>query len=150
MLMEDLKTAFDKGLTIIDINQQVHRFVHSLDDYENRLKKVFVLLNLVAEADTIIRSVDTDAFISDICERIIKLNQEAVKLDAEYHAQLVQNDMVLQILTDSSVNRVEEIKKEIATLLNEYDDIIKTLVDIREKMTIEEQIAEENKNGTNA
>lgn len=147
--MEDLKAMMDKGLPIFEINKQTHQFVHSIDGHENRLKKVFVLLHIVAEAERIINTVDKDGFISDILERIMKLDQDAKNLNVEYRAQLIQNDEVLQILTDSSDNRVEDIKKEISTLLNEYDSIIKNMVDIREKMSIEEQIDVEKANGTN-
>lgn len=147
--MEDLKTMMD-SLPIVDVNKNVHQFIHSADEYENRLKKVFVLLSLISEAAKMIKAVGTDDFISDICESINKLEQDAKKLEAEYRAQLMQNDEVLQILTNSSDNQVEKIKREISNLLSEYDSIIKNMVERREKMTIEEQITVENNNATNA
>ena len=105
---------------------------------------------LIAEADNALRAVGMDGFISDIRERVNSIDLQTVKDTAEYHGQLAQNDIIARLLTNPSDNNIEDIRRQISTLLNEYDAAIKLLVELREKMTIEQQIAAENINGTHA
>jgi flagellar motility protein MotE (MotC chaperone) len=146
--MEDLKHLLDNA-NLTEINQEVHQFVHSADGYENRLKLVFALQYLNVESDKLLRTVDMDGFISDIQERIGNLNKQSEKMCAEYHAELTQNDLVARALADSSDNRIEDIQHQISKLLEEYDAAIKTLVELREKMSIEQQISAEGKDVKN-
>lgn len=140
--MENLKDLLDsKSLT--DINNELHQFVHSAEGYENRLKLVFALLYLVNEADAVVKSVDLESFISDIRERVGELDGQSEKLGAEYHAHIAENTKVAQILAGNSNDRIEDIQHQISMLLAEYDDVIKKLVETREKMSIEQQISAE-------
>ena len=148
--MEDLKAMLDKRMPIADINQQIYQFIHSIDGHDNRLKIVFVLLYLLAETDKLIQTINPDDFIKDVRERMVELHKNAEQIGVKYHSHLMQNYAVTQLLTDSSNNRFETIQKQISTLLNEYDDMIKVLVEIREEMSVEQQISTEKNNGSNA
>lgn len=140
----------DKRMPIADINQQIYQFIHSIDGHDNRLKIVFVLLYLLAETDKLIQTINPDDFIKDVRERMVELHKNAEQIGVKYHSHLMQNYAVTQLLTDSSNNRFETIQKQISTLLNEYDDMIKVLVEIREEMSVEQQISTEKNNGSNA
>jgi archaellum component FlaC len=147
--MDNLKSLLESQ-DLANINRELYQFIHSAEGYENRLKKVFALMYLIAEADNALRAVGMDGFISDIRERVNSIDLQTVKDTAEYHGQLAQNDIIARLLTNPSDNNIEDIRRQISTLLNEYDAAIKLLVELREKMTIEQQIAAENINGTHA
>ena len=147
--MDNLKSLLESQ-DLTNINRELYQFIHSAEGYENRLKKVFALMCLIAEADKALRAVDMDGFISDIRERVNSIDLQTVKDTAEYHGQLAQNDIIARLLTNPSDNNIEDIRRQISTLLNEYDAAIKLLVELREKMTIEQQIAAEKSNGTHA
>ena len=148
--MENLKTLLENQ-DLTSINRELHQFIHSADGYENRLKKVFALMYLIAEANDVVRAVDMDGFISDLRERVNSIDLQAAKETTEYHSQLAQNDIIARLLVNPSDNNaIEVIRHQISKLLDEYDAAIKLLVELREKMTIEQQISAETRNGTHA
>ncbi len=146
--MEDLKHLLDNK-SLADINQELHQFIHSADGHKNLLKLVFALQYLVSETDELLKNINKADFISLINERIGDIDQQATKLYSEYHGQLTQNDIVSQSLAESSNNRIENIQSQISALLAEYDRVIKTLVEYRERLSIEQQILAEKNNGAN-
>lgn len=142
--MENLKSLMDSR-TIADIFQTMHQFFHSADGYGNKLKLTFVLMNLIREGTELLQSVDSSEFISDIRKRVNELDQQAGSLAEEYHAQLLQDNEIQEILSDNTSTRVSDIQGQIDVLLQEYDKIIKALVELRDSLPIEKQIEQEKK-----
>jgi archaellum component FlaC len=142
--MENLKILLD-SYPLSEVNQATNQFVHSADGYNNKLKLTFVLLNLIHEEIGLLQSVNSSEFISDIRERVEELNQQAGSLAEEYHAQLLQNNEIQEILSDKKSTRVSDIQAQIDSLLQDYDKIIKALVEIRDSLSIEKQLEQEKK-----
>lgn len=140
--MEDLKTLMD-SLTIAEINQQIGQFVHSADGYDNKLKVTFVLLNLIQEAAQLLVKVDSHEFVSEVRNRVDELDKQSSSLAEAYHTQIAQNDEVVDLLSDNTDNRISDIQNQIAILLKEYDNIVKMLVELRDRLPIEKQLGEE-------
>lgn len=146
--MEDLKHLLDNK-SLADINQELSRFIHSANGHKNVLKLVFALQYIISEADKLLRTINKDDFISSINDRIGDIDKQAQKLYSEYHGHITQNDIVSQSLAESSNNKIESIQSQISALLTEYDKVIKTLVEYRERLSIEQQILAEKNNGQN-
>ena len=142
--MENLKILLD-SYPLSEVNQATNQFVHSADGYNNKLKLTFVLLNLIQEETGLLQSVNSSEFISDIRKRVDELNQQAGSLAEEYHAQLLQNNEIQEILSDKKSTRVSDIQVQINSLLQDYDKIIKALVEIRDSLPIEKQLEQEKK-----
>lgn len=142
--MENLKILLD-SYPLSEVNQATNQFVHSADGYNNKLKLTFVLLNLIHEEIGLLQSVNSSEFISDIRMRVDELNQQAGSLAEEYHAQLLQNNEIQEILSDKKSTRVSDIQVQINSLLQDYDKIIKALVEIRDSLPIEKQLEQERK-----
>ena len=142
--MENLKILLD-SYPLSEVNQATNQFVHSADGYNNKLKLTFVLLNLIHEEIGLLQSVNSSEFISDIRKRVDELNQQAGSLAEEYHAQLLQNNEIQEILSDKKSTRVSDIQVQINSLLQDYDKIIKALVEIRDSLPIEKQLEQEKK-----
>ena len=142
--MENLKILLD-SYPLSEVNQATNQFVHSADGYNNKLKLTFVLLNLIHEEIGLLQSVNSSEFISDIRMRVDELNQQAGSLAEEYHAQLLQNNEIQEILSDKKSTRVSDIQAQIDSLLQDYDKIIKALVEIRDSLPIEKQLEQERK-----
>jgi len=142
--MENLKILLD-SYPLSEVNQATNQFVHSADGYNNKLKLTFVLLNLIHEEIGLLQSVNSSEFISDIRKRVDELNQQAGSLAEEYHAQLLQNNEIQEILSDKKSTRVSDIQAQIDSLLQDYDKIIKALVEIRDSLPIEKQLEQERK-----
>ena len=142
--MENLKSLMDSR-TIADIFQTMHQFIHSADGFGNKLNLTFVLMNLIREGTELLQSVDSSEFISDIRKRVNELDQQAGSLAEEYHAQLLQDNEIQEILSDNTSTRVSDIQGQIDVLLQEYDKIIKALVELRDSLPIEKQIEQEKK-----
>ena len=103
------------------------------------------MLNLIQEETGLLQSVNSSEFISDIRKRVDELNQQAGSLAEEYHAQLLQNNEIQEILSDKKSTRVSDIQAQIDSLLQDYDKIIKALVEIRDSLPIEKQLEQERK-----
>lgn len=142
--MENLKILLD-SYPLSEVNQAIKQFVHSADGYKNKLKLTFALLNLIHEETGLLQSVNSSEFISDIRKRVDELDQQAGSLADEYHAQLLQNNEIQEILSDKKSTRVTDIQAQIDSLLQDYDRIIKTLVEIRDSLPIEKQLEQEKK-----
>ena len=142
--MENLKILLD-SYPLSEVNQATNQFVHSADGYNNKLKLTFVLLNLIHEEIGLLQSVNSSEFISDIRKRVDELNQQAGSLAEEYHAQLLQNNEIQEILSDKKSTRFSDIQARIDSLLQDYDKIIKALVEIRDSLPIEKQLEQERK-----
>ena len=142
--MENLKILLD-SYPLSEVNQATNQFVHSADGYNNKLKLTFALLNLIQEETGLLQSVNSSEFISDIRKRVDELNQQAGSLAEEYHAQLLQNNEIQEILSDKKSTRVSDIQVQINSLLQDYDKIIKALVEIRDSLPIEKQLEQEKK-----
>ena len=140
--MENLKILLD-SYPLSEVNKATNQFVHSADGYNNKLKLTFALLNLIQEETGLLQSVNSSEFISDIRKRVDELNQQAGSLAEEYHAQLLQDNEIQEILSDKKSTRVTDIQAQIDSLLQDYDKIIKALVEIRDSLPIEKQLEQE-------
>jgi len=142
--MEDLKALMEQQ-PIMQVNQTIQQFVHSADGYDNKLKLTFVLLNMLQEGIQLLLSTDSEEFLSEVRNRIVELDKQSKGLADVYHMQLLQNNEIIELLTDPTSNRIADIQNQIDVLLKEYDGIIKSLVEIRDNLPIEKQIEIEKK-----
>lgn len=142
--MEDLKALMEQQ-PIMQVNQTIQQFVHSADGYDNKLKLTFVLLNMLQEGIQLLLSTDIEEFLSEVRKRIAELDKQSKGLADVYHMQLLQNNEIIELLTDPTSNRIADIQNQIDVLLKEYDGIIKSLVEIRDNLPIEKQIEIEKK-----
>ena len=142
--MENLKVLLDAH-PLLEVDQAIKQFIHSADGYENKLKLTFSLLNLIREGAGLLQTVNSSEFISDIRQRVDEINKQAGSLKDEYHAQLFQDNEIQEILSDNTSTRVSDIQGQIDVLLQEYDKIIKALVELRDSLPIEKQIEQEKK-----
>lgn len=141
--MENLKTMLDKGMSIAEINRNTSEFIHSADGYPDKLRLVSVLLNLIQEGNRLLNSVDLGDFISKISDGVRELDLQTKALKDTYGVHLVQNDKVIESLTNKKNNCVTDMQQQINKLLSEYDAIIKELVESRDKLPIEKQLEQE-------
>lgn len=140
--MENLKVLLDAH-PLLEVDQAIKQFIHSADGYENKLKLTFSLLNLIREGAGLLQTVNSSEFISDIRQRVDEINKQAGSLKDEYHAQLFQDNEIQELLADKTSTRVADIQAQIDSLLQEYDKIIRALVEIRDSLPIEKQLEQE-------
>ena len=140
--MDDLKTMMDQQ-PIENINNTIRQFVYSAAGYGNKLKSTFVLLNLIGEGASLLISVDSGEFLSEVSDRVNELCQQSDMLGKAYHKQIFENNKIIDLLTNKSDNRIDEIQKQIEGLLYEYDAIIKALVKVRDSLPLQTQLEKE-------
>ena len=134
--MEDLKTILENNMSIVDINDKVNRFVDSAKDYDDKLKLTFVALNLIQKASELAHSIDSNAFITQIKDRIGDIEKQAKIISEEYGTHLIQNDIIIDALINKDDQQINDIKHQIKDLLSTYDSVIKTLVEERERLSL--------------
>lgn len=139
--METLKTLLDdKNLN--QINQEFSQFIHSADGYENRLKLTLALISLINESCTLLNTINVNDFISDIRKRIDEIESKSSNLKDNYRRHLDSNKEISNIITNPDDNRISSLQEGITKSLKEYDDILKTIVELRESLPIETMLKE--------
>lgn len=128
---------------IVQIHETINGFVHSADGYSNKLKLVFALMSIIDESLSLLRTVDCTNYIQEVRERIVQLSAEAESLAQAYHAHLTQNEEIYSILADTPSDRISNIERQVESLMQEYDGIIKGIVEEREKLPLECQLKEQ-------
>lgn len=147
--MEDLKSMLDKGMPIVDINNNVNQFVDSADGYPDKLKLTCVLLNLIQSGLNCLRSVDFDDFTLQIKERIDEVENQSKELCEVYGTHLLQDEAIVDVLINGKDPQGADIQQQIQKLLSEYDAVIKKLVKQRESLLMSDLLNKSNSNTKN-
>lgn len=142
---ETLKIMLDKKLPITDINSSISLFVHSADDYPDKLKVTFIILNLIKEATGLLHSISLNDFNSQVKEKVNEIDSQAKSLVELYNMHLQQNKDIASLLTDGDDNGMVDLQHKIEELLKAYDGVLKKLVEYRDRLPIEKQIEQESK-----
>ena len=132
-------------LSIADIQKQVHEFIHSAENHDNKLKLTFVLLNLIDESQEVLKGIDHRDFISEVDKKVNEIVVPAMNLSKEYNEHLKQNQEISEVLTNGNDSQFAEYQTQISVLLKKYDEVIKKLVEARDKLPIEKQREQEKK-----
>ena len=132
-------------LSIADIQKQVHEFIHSAENHDNKLKLTFVLLNLIDESQEVLKGIDHKDFISEVDKKVNEIVVPAMNLSKEYNEHLKQNQEISEVLTNGNDSQFAEYQTQISVLLKKYDEVIKKLVEARDKLPIEKQREQEKK-----
>lgn len=140
--MDKLSELLDNQ-TIDKIGNEIDSFLQPAGNHPNRLKVAFVLLHTMMKCNDLLSTIDVDEFISDIKKRIIEVEEQSKSLTETYQANLIQDQEIYRVLADNS-SRVTEISDQIQTLLLEYDNIIKRLVQTKESLPLETQLNKDN------
>lgn len=142
--MEDLVKMLET-LTMKTIQRNIKQFIHSADGYPDRLKLSLVLMEMLREGTDLLGSLDKKDFISAIQKDAVeKIKQARTKYD-EFYTHIEQNKKTVGLLTDETDSEISQKQEEITRLLSEYDEILKPLVEKREKLPIQEQMKVEKK-----
>lgn len=142
---ETLKIMLDKKLPITDINSSINLFVHSADDYPDKLKVTFIILNLIQEAAGLLHSISLNDFNSQVKDKVDEIDSQAKSLVELYNTHLQQNKDIASLLTDGEDNGMVDLQHKIEELLNAYDGVLRRLVEYRDRLPIEKQIEQESK-----
>lgn len=139
--METLKTLLDDN-NLNQINQELSQFIHSADGYENRLKLTLALISLINEGCTLLSTINVNDFINDIRKRIEDIKSQSSNLKDNYRRHLDSNNEISNIIANPNDNRISSLQEGIMKSLKEYDDILKTIVELRESLPIETMLKE--------
>ena len=142
---ENLKIMLDKKLPITDINNSISDFIHSADDYPDKLKLTFIILNLIQEGPVLLQSINLNDFTTQVVKKVNEIDSQADYLTKAYNTHLKQNRDIASMLTDGDDNRLIDLQHKIEEQLQMYDRIIKALLEYRESLPIEKQMEKENK-----
>lgn len=139
--MESFKKLLDEK-DINQISQELSQFIHSADGYANRLKLVYVLLGLINESCNLLKTIEVKDFISDIRDRIEGVESESSNTKEIFNRHLGSNNDISAIL-DPNNNRVSTLQEEIKKRLEEYDMILKGIIESREKLPVQTLLKEQ-------
>ena len=139
--MEDLIKMLDT-LTAETIQRNVKQFIHSADDYPDKLKLALVIMDMLKEGSDLLNSLDRKDFISKIQKEAEEKIKQTSKLYNELITLIQQNEKVAGTLSKSSNSDMEK-EQEIRKLLENHRIILKKWVEEQNKRTIQKQMEHE-------
>lgn len=140
--MESFKKLLDDK-DISQISQELSLFIHSADGYANRLKLVYVLLGLMNESCNLLKTIEVEDFISDICKRIEDVEAESNNVKEIYRRHLDSNNEISAVLVNPNRNDISDLKKKIEELLEKFDNLLKQIMADREKLPLDKLLKEQ-------
>lgn len=101
----------------------------------NKLKLVLVLVHIIEESQKILGSVDINFFLEVLKKRIEEVceqteNQKRVQTLRYYQDKFVRD------IVDGTSDELSYLEKEIEPLLVRYEQVLKSLVEIRDNMPL--------------
>jgi len=140
--MESFKKLLDEK-DISQISQELSLFIHSADGYANRLKLVYVLLGFMSESCNLLKTIEVEDFISDICKRIEDVEAESNNVKEIYRRHLDSNNEISAVLVNPNRNDISDLKKKIEELLEKFDNLLKQIMADREKLPLDKLLKEQ-------
>lgn len=136
--MTDLQTMMsDIGLR--DIEAEIQSQLQTVENSDNTMKLAVMLSIISEECLQRLDSIDTEPFVSQLQERLQKLHNEYEKRKPQLETHRRLNMDILR-QTESVNDQLRELDERIARLLTKYDEQLKSVIQSRDKLQIENVI----------
>lgn len=137
--MAYLKERFDDtSLHLDDLCNLLTKEITELATAEYKLKLVFVLVRIIGESQKALSGIDIKDCLKDLQELVNKACEKSEK-QKEVQKLRFDQDKVVREIIDGSNSELIALDKEIEPLLVHYEDILNTLVKIRDSMSLPER-----------
>ena len=140
--MENLRSILQYPMA--EVQEQLNLFVHSADGYENKLKLYFALLTIISESSALMRTIDINDFLEKVRNLLDDVNSEKSELAREYHIQFFQDKEIATVLADNGAGHLLELQQSVSKALDEFERLLRTIVQTREQLPIGKQMEQEN------
>ena len=137
--MAYLKERFDDtSLHLDDLCNLLTKEITELATAEYKLKLVFVLVHIIGESQKALSGIDINDCLKGLQELVNKACEKPEK-QIEVQKLRFDQDTVVREIIDGSNSELIALDKEIEPLLVHYEDILNTLVKIRDSMSLPER-----------
>ena len=136
--MTDLQTMMsDLGLK--DIESEIQSQLQTVEHSDNTMK-LAVLLSIISEESLRrLDNIDTAPFVSQLQEQLRKLHDEYEKRKPQLETHRRLNREILQ-QAESANDQLRDLDERISRLLAKYDEQLKSVIEKRDKLQIENVI----------
>lgn len=126
--MENLRTKLDT-LSIEQLFKEVENFIRSANGYDNSLKLVFVLSQIMKESTSLLATIDRDDYEESVRKRIDVVSAEcgeSLTKFIELERENEENKNHIPMVTEKELREMlEEKRKSIRKQLDEIEDTLK-------------------------
>lgn len=137
--MAYLKERFDDtSLHLDDLCNLLTKEITELATAEYKLKLLFVLVHIIGESQKALSGIDIKDCLKGLQELVNKACEKSEK-QIEVQKLRFDQDKVVREIIDGSNSELIALDKEIEPLLVHYEDILNTLVKIRDSMSLPER-----------
>jgi archaellum component FlaC len=134
-----LKEKFnDKSLHLDDLCNLLTKEITELSTEEYKLKLMFVLVHIIEESQKVLGNLDTNNLINELRKLVDKTLGQSEKQIAVQKLRHVQNKQVKDII-DGSNEELDNLDKQIESLLSQYERVLKSLVNFRNSLSLPER-----------
>ena len=134
-----LKEKFnDKSLHLDDLCNLLTKEITELSTEEYKLKLMFVLVHIIEESQKVLGNLDTNNLINELRKLVDKTLGQSEKQIAVQKLRHVQNKQVKDII-DGSNEELDNLDKQIESLLSQYERTLKSLVNYRNSLSLPER-----------
>lgn len=137
--MENLRDKLD-SLSIEQLFEGVKDFIRSAENYDNSLKLVIVLTQIMQECTSLLSNIDKDDYESTVCERIGKVTAECEEMLVDYERENMANKSLVALADGAQRGILAEKIDSIGKQINDVKDMLKQLMKIRENTPVGKRI----------
>ena len=143
--MAYLKEQFDdKSLHLNGLCDLLTKEITELATEDYKLKLMFVLVHIIEESQKALDEIDINNCLKELRELVNKACEQTEKQKEVLNVRYDQDKQVRNIIDGTNAD-LQALDKVIEPLLARYEDLLNTLITIREKLPIEKQIELEKK-----
>lgn len=143
--MAYLKEQFDdKSLHLNGLCDLLTKEITELATEDYKLKLMFVLVHIIEESQKALGEIDINNCLKELRELVNKACEQTEKQKEVLNVRYDQDKQVRNIIDGTNAD-LQALDKVIEPLLARYEDLLNTLITIREKLPIEKQIELEKK-----
>lgn len=131
-----LKEQFDT-INLDELCDSLSQEIAQLATSDYKLKLMFVLVHIIEECQKALGGIDTENMLNDLRVLVDKACNKTKKQKEALDTWFSQDKTIKEII-DGTNDEISTIEPQITELLKQYDEHLKKMVELREKLDLTE------------
>lgn len=131
-----LKEQFDT-INLDELCDSLSQEIAQLATSDYKLKLMFVLVHIIEECQKALGGIDTENMLNDLRVLVDKACDKTKKQKEALDTWFSQDKTIKEII-DGTNDEISTIEPQITELLKQYDEHLKKMVELREKLDLTE------------
>lgn len=133
--MNNFKTILDSN-DLTSLTEMTREFFAAAEGYENKLKLSIAVATIITQSLSLLQSIDNDSFISELRDKLDKVEADAEASRIVHMDHLRLNNEVRSSLCEDGDAIFDAMERDIRDAMMRMDSSLKDLILLRDKLPI--------------